>query len=544
MPPTSPTDWLTYLEPKLDAQVESIQEPGQYYDGEQRLAFATQKFREAFARYYSPLANNWMKIVVDAPVSRMEIQGFRFDPDTSKNTWELDADSDAWKMWQANNFDAISRIVHIDACKLGVSYVLVAPPDPDDRYNSAPVMTGEHASQCYVFSDPANPNKRLAAIKRWADDWDNYAYATVYLDDSVTNFRSARPIVQATSPTGNEIVIYDQSGTPIPSTMSKVTWSQIGSNANEVGVVPMVAIVNNPDLIAGGSSDLDTAIPIQDAVNKYCLDMQVSSEFHAYPQRWATGWERAVDDTGHELSGREVELMMAQTRMVRADSHETTFGSFQMGDVNNYIAPIELYIDHLAAQTQTPVYYLKGKLANLSADAMHAADQGLVDRVKGKILSYSDGWEEIMRTAFLASNDQLRGHAQSAEVIWADPESKSLAVLVQAAVQMRQSLSVPIEMTWQMLGWTPEQIRQARDLMGAPRRAEEQRAAPQRPGRCKCLAPTGRRSRRARTRRSRTQPSRRPRSTLAACLQRTSRTRRCSSRLTRDGMIAGGGDAT
>ena len=86
MPPVSPQDWLTYLEPKLDAQVDAIQEPGAYYNGEHRLAFATQKFREAFARYYAPLANNWMKIVVEAPVSRMEIQGFRFDPEHASRT--------------------------------------------------------------------------------------------------------------------------------------------------------------------------------------------------------------------------------------------------------------------------------------------------------------------------------------------------------------------------------------------------------------------------------------------------------------------------
>ena len=467
MPPSSPQDWLTYLEPKLDEQIEQIAEPGAYYDGDQRLAFATQKFREAFARYYAPLANNWMRIVVEAPVSRLEIQGFRFDPDTSKNTWELDADSDAWKMWQANNFDAISRQIHIDACKLGISYMLVAPPDPDDRYNSAPVMTGEHASQCYVFADPMNPNRRMAAVKRWADDWDNHAYATVWTADGVSQFRSARPISTPSQST-HEIVIYDVRGEPIPSTNSKISWTSTSSQPNEIGVVPMIAIVNSPDLLTGGSSDLKPAIPIQDAVNKYCLDMQVSSEFHAYPQRWATGWERAVDDTGHELTGREVEVMMSATRMIRAESHETSFGAFTTGDVNNYIGPIELYVDHLAAQTQTPVYYLKGKLANLSADAMHAADQGLVDRCKGKILSYSDPWEEYMRTCFLAVNDQQRGHATSAEVIWADPESKSLAVVVQAAVQMRQSLNVPIEMAWELLGWSPQKIRQARDLMGLP----------------------------------------------------------------------------
>ena len=347
--------------------------------------------------------------------------------------------------------------------------MLVAPPDPDDRYNSAPVMTGEHPSQCYVFTDPTNPNNRMAAIKRWADDWDNHAYATIWLADTITQFRSERPITNTAS--SQEITIYDQRGEPIPSTLNKLNWTQTSSGPNEIGVVPMVAVVNNPDLLEGGSSDLVGAIPIQDAVNKYCLDMQVSSEFHAYPQRWATGWERAVDSTGHELTGREVEVMMAATRMVRAESKETSFGSFAPGDVNNYILPIELYIDHLAAQTQTPVYYLKGKLANLSADAMHAADQGLVDRVKGKILNYSDPWEEIMRVAFLAVNDQKRGHAQSAEVIWADPESKSLAVVVQAAVQMRQALNVPIEMSWELLGWSPQKIRQARDSDEPPHRA-------------------------------------------------------------------------
>jgi hypothetical protein len=464
MPPTSPQDWLTYLEPKLDDQIEDIQEPGAYYAGQQRLAFATQKFREAFARYYAPLANNWMKIVVEAPVSRLEIQGFRFDPDTSKNTWELDADADAWKMWQANNFDAISRMVHVDACKLGISYLLAAPPDPNDRYSSAPVMTGEHPSQCYVFADPSNPNKRLAALKRWADDWDNHAYATIWLGNTITQFRSERPIQNRSGM--DEIIIYSASGEPIPSTLNQLTWTETSQGANAIGVVPMVALVNSPDLMDGGCSDLDSAIPIQDAVNKYCLDMQVSSEFHAYPQRWATGWERAVADDGHELTAREVELQMAATRLVRAESHETAFGSFSAGDVNNYILPIELYIDHLAAQTQTPVYYLKGKLANLSADAMHAADQGLVDRCKGKILTYSDPWEEFMRVCFLAVNDQK--HAQSAEVIWADPESKSLAVVVQAAVQMRQALNVPIEMAWEMLGWSPQKIRQARDLMNLP----------------------------------------------------------------------------
>jgi len=154
--------------------------------------------------------------------------------------------------------------------------------------------------------------------------------------------------------------------------------------------------------------------------------------------------------------------------MIRTESKEAKLGQFEMGNVENYLRPIEMYIDHLAAQTQTPLYYLKGKMSTMSADAMHAQDQGLVDRCQNKIASFSDGWEEVMRLAFLAKGDQKRGKAQDAEVVWADVESKSLAVLVQAAMVMRSELSVPIEMCWELLGWSPQKIRLARDLMGLP----------------------------------------------------------------------------
>ncbi len=98
--------------------------------------------------------------------------------------------------------------------------------------------------------------------------------------------------------------------------------------------------------------------------------------------------------------------------MVR-ESEETSFGSFAPSDVSNYIVQIELYIG--ISRRRRRLVTTSRASSRVSADAMHAADQGLVDRVKGKILNYSDPWEEIMRVAFLAVNDQKRGHAQSAK---------------------------------------------------------------------------------------------------------------------------------
>ena len=99
----------------------------------------------------------------------MENPGIRFDAKrVEEAAWEARRPAAAaWKMWQANNFDAVSRMVHIDACKLGISYVLMpylarpilqSSPDHDKRASdiSHYVMVSQRAS------------KRLAAVKRWA----------------------------------------------------------------------------------------------------------------------------------------------------------------------------------------------------------------------------------------------------------------------------------------------------------------------------------------------------------------------------------------
>ena len=400
-PVLTPGAWLSFMLRKLDEQAVAVRAPTDYYNGVHKLAFATAKFREAFSRYFPPMANNWMKLVVDAPVSRLTIEGFRFDPDPTKPGWDQDADGEAWQIWQANSLDSGSLLAHTEAVKCGVCNVLITPPGDRDE----PLITIEHPAQSYVHTSYSDRHKRLCAIKRWVDELDDFGYAYLYLPDYVYRYRSVEKARNRP--------------------LSDLQWTPIRGDdpvlGNPIGVVPMVPIENNPDLIYGGRSDLEVAMPIQDAVNKFCLDMQVSSEYHAYPQRWASGWESVNDSSGNPIAGEEVEMRVGQSRLIRANSIDTKFGAFEVGDVQNYTTPIELYIDHLAAVTQTPAYYLKGKMANLSADALRAADAGLVDRCHHKILGFSDGWEEVMRVSFLAKGDQKRGKAKSAETLWRRP---------------------------------------------------------------------------------------------------------------------------
>lgn len=87
----TPESWRFDLEQRLDEQTRNITIFENYYDGDHRMAFVTAKFREAFGEIFQTLVDNWCEIVVDAPVERLAIEGFRFGNDQA-------ADEDAWRI--------------------------------------------------------------------------------------------------------------------------------------------------------------------------------------------------------------------------------------------------------------------------------------------------------------------------------------------------------------------------------------------------------------------------------------------------------------
>src|SRR5262245_16354310 len=179
----TPRDWLDILCARLDLQTRRVAVPEAYYNGDHPLQFATSKFKEAFGNLFSAFADNWCPIVVDAPVERLQVIGFRTGD-------APEADNVAWDIWQRNGLDVESVIAHTEAGKCGTAYLLVDPNEGD------PLISVEHASQVIVAYDPGNRRQRLAALKRWHGD-DGYLYATLFLPDYVFKWESATA-VQAT----------------------------------------------------------------------------------------------------------------------------------------------------------------------------------------------------------------------------------------------------------------------------------------------------------------------------------------------------------
>jgi hypothetical protein len=444
----SPEEWRDFLLPRLVEQASAVQLYRDYYKGIHRIAYATQRFKDIFGRFFPAAADNWMKVIVDSPTERLTVQGFKFGgPDAP-------ADDAAWQLWQRNKFDLRSKTLFTESGKCGVAFILV------DNTANPTRLTIESPLEVYVHVDPET-DERAAAVKRWIGD-DKYAYCIVYLPHRVVRYRSRGKVRSLT-------------GRP--------TWDQQDSVPNTFEKVPMIPVENLPDIHDGGISDLEDVIPIQDRVNKLCLDLDVGSEFHAAPQRWATGWEAPTDANGRPLP--DTQIKAATSRFLAFKEPDTKVGQLPAGDPGAYVDPIEMYVQHMAAISHTPPHYLLGRMVNMAGDALKVAETGLVAKCLSKQIAFDDPLEEAIAMAMGKSGDE----ADSAEVIWQNPESRTFGQLVDGVVKLRQEVALPLEMAWEMIGLSPQQIARAKKLIGLPERdfraldqglALQQRAAAER----------------------------------------------------------------
>lgn len=438
------------LENELAGRQVTLQRLSDYHDGKHRLAFTSQKFREAFGGMFSAFADNWCQLVVDAVEERLNVEGFRYGTDPN-------ADADAWKIWQANGLDAESQLAHSEALIKGDAFAIVWGDDDGN-----PKISIESPRDVIVAFKPGNRKHRVAALKRWTDGDD--VHATLFTPDFVWKFEKENKA----------------DGKWTPHLDADEPWPM----PNPLGVVPVVPLTNRGSLTSNyGVSEFLTVIPQQDAVNKLLADMLVASEFIAYPQRYVTGLELQVD----EVTGRALApFNIAMDKLLVAEDPAAKFGSLSAGDLSNYVQGIELLVQHIASQTRTPphYFYLSGNFP--SGDAIKSAETGLVAKTRRKMRFFGEGWEEVMRLSFKVLGDP-RGDIIDAETIWADPEYRSEAELADALIK-RSAVGVPRQQLWEDAGYTQTQIARFKafeaedtlsNLLGAP--AQAPLASPQTP---------------------------------------------------------------
>lgn len=423
----SPLWWVRRLHKQIHERQGWIEKLDAYYRGEPPIPpWLPAQAREEFHRILHLTKSNYMGLVVDATAERMQVAGFRVG-DVQK------ADAPTWRIWQRNNLDADSDLAILEALKTGQSYTLVAP-NGDDPAN--PLIYIEHPSQAIVEYQPGTSRRvRAAGLKVWADDWTGMLMATLYLPGWLFKYTARK------------------SGVSDPSNVRwepRETTGEQWPARNPLGVVPLIELTNNPQLLTGGVSEIADVLSIQDRICKTLADRLMTQDFGAFPQKWAAGFP-AEDDQGNPQR-----IDVGRNRMVTSDVAETKFGQWDAAPLDPYSAAKREDVKDIASRTRTPAQYLLGELNNVNGETLRAAESGLVSKVKQRQRPVGEGLEETMRLARQAAGLPVIAD-EGMETMWRNPEFRTEGELVDALVKM-STLGVPQEALWERWGASQAEI--------------------------------------------------------------------------------------
>ncbi|GAA2917013.1 hypothetical protein GCM10020221_11350 [Streptomyces thioluteus] len=410
-PPSTPVEWLNYLQGKLSRRLGEFRRYADYYEGRHEvMPFSQDLYNSAFGDAFRAWSDNFCGLVIDAVNERLRVTGFRM-------TDNPDADAYAHTIWARNTMDVQSSAAHLDAMICGESYAIVWA-----GVDGEPVISCESAEQVVVQYRPGSRTEIEAGAKFWRDDWGRQ-YASLWTADyTYTSFS-----------TGFE-------------------WHEPVQGPNPLGRVPIVPISNRKRLVGDPISDLASIIPLQMAIDKTGTDALVASEMAAFPARYVTGLEIVEDSEGHPVEP----FRIAIDKVLQAEDPSAQFGQFLAADLANYRTLLDMLTQHLASIARLPHWMIDASGQPPTGEGAEASEYGLVAKARNHALHYGRGWLDVMRLCFAVKGD-ARAEAHSAEVIWDDIENRSEAQHTDSLVKLK-ALGVPTSVIWELAGFTPEQI--------------------------------------------------------------------------------------
>jgi hypothetical protein len=138
--------------------------------------------------------------------------------------------------------------------------------------------------------------------------------------------------------------------------------------------------------------------------------------------------------------------------------------------VEPYNSILEEMLHHVAMVAQISPSQVTGRMINVSAEALAAAEANQQRKLAAKRESFGESWEQVLRLGAEMSGDQPEGAAETAadvaaEVVWRDTEARSFAAVVDGVTKLAAA-GVPIDHLLTMVpGMTQQQIQGIKEAM-------------------------------------------------------------------------------
>jgi Phage portal protein, SPP1 Gp6-like len=408
---------------------------GQYYLGDHRLAFATERFRTEFGRRLKEYSDNLCAACVDSLTDRLQVTGFTVGDQGDALSQQ------AWDIWQRNRMDLGSAEVHRESLLKGDGYVIVWP----DQITGEATMWPQCAEQIAVFYDANVAGRIMMAAKLWVDNADRWRL-DLYYSDRVEKWASQAPasnFMWGDNSWKNFYLLSDL----VPD-IGGVTPLDIVPNP--YGQVPVFHWPNKR-INQHGISELLDIIPLQDALNKAGSDLLVAMEFSSYKQRWVTG----IDTSGVE-SGDPPFRSGADT-IFATENADARFGQFESSELSQFLAVQESLRSEIARVSGTPLHYLfitRGDFP--SGEAMKSAEARFTRKIMNCQTSFGNVWEDALAFA-LRIEGESDTIASDVTALWETASPRSERELLEVLV-LKKSLGVSEDQLLREMGYPSDKV--------------------------------------------------------------------------------------
>lgn len=409
---------------------------------------------------------NWMPLIVSTPLQAMYVDGY-----VPGNSLENTSSPQAWEHWQRSRLDAKQSMVYDAALSYGHAYV-VTTKSKGGKAETRGLSTFRTTA---LFEDPANDitPKVALTITRFPNPSQKtelkYGKAKYYDETNEYDVLFEN---------------YDIGGD------QKVFFTLVGPHGAKENPVTRFAV--GLDLDGNSVGLIEPMIILQDRLNQCVFDLLIAQTDGSFQVRWSTGMAPPVQmrpvyvmDGDHELldadGNKVIERMVPvldetgkpkplnvnlnAKRFIFAENPEARLGAIPGAPLDGYLKSIESAIRQMSAISQMPPHHVLGEIANLSAEALQAAETSLHRKVQLFRTSFGESWERVFQLAAQIDGYALGSTDFSGEVRWRDMENAGLAKAADAVLKLKE-VNVPAEGLWDFLpGVTDEQKRSWKKLI-------------------------------------------------------------------------------
>lgn len=398
---------------------------------------------------------NVMPFIVGTPAQAMYVDKFRrglsdVDSDGTGKSLAVQTSitSPEWDHWQKSRLDGRQHAIYRGALAYGHAFTVTEKSANGVRTKGLSALR-----TAALYEDAANDDAPVAAlhVKRWADNQGE---------------TKVRGVARMWDDTNEYEVTFDS-----PTDVDDYRIKKIGKHgAKECPVTRFAAAV---DLEGRTCGVIEPMIPLQNRINQTVFDLLIVQSFASFKVKTISGMAppikmKPINEAGEEITVSELEagiepdawvprlgpdgrpipdaVNLNARRVFWAKDHEARFGTLDETPLDGFISAIELAFRHMAALSQTPPHHILGEIANLSAEALDAAETALSRKVEEFKAGFGESWERVFRIA--AQIGQFDGADDfHGEAIWRNLDGHPLSAVGDALAKLRE-IGVPERGLW------------------------------------------------------------------------------------------------